>query len=128
GTSVVGNVTLLSFGARDALVFNPSNNYMYVGSSRENIVAVISGTTLVGNVTVGNDSLCCGSELTFNPSNNYVYEARYVDGTVYVISGTTLVGNVTHACSLPVSSGHAFNGIKSSSELVFNPSNNYMYV
>jgi YVTN family beta-propeller protein len=102
-----------------ALGSNPSKNYMYECRFSDHNVYVMSGTTLVGNVTRACSAtqplgVFSSSALAFNPSNNEVYVLNPNSNSISVISGATLVGNVTVGSS--------------PSALAFNPSNNYMYV
>src|SRR5207245_2200471 len=117
GNVTTGNVEPHCCGT--ALGSNPSNNYMYECRFSDNNVYVISGTTLLGNVTGA-----CGATQplgdfsspgpVFNPSNNDMYVLNPNSNSISLISGATLAGNVTVGSS--------------PSALAFNPSNNDMYV
>src|SRR5438445_196555 len=120
GTSLVDTIPVYGGGGSgyiDSIAFNPSNNDVYQAEqTSSDTVSVISGTSVIGNVTLAN--LGGIDALAFNPSNNYMYVGAFRYHTVSVISGTSEVGNVTAGSDL----------FCCGSALAFNPSNNDMYV
>ena len=119
GTSLVDTIPVYGGGGSgyiDSIAFNPSNNDVYQAEqTSSDTVSVISGTSVIGNVTLAN--LGGIDALAFYPSNNYMYVGAFRYHTVSVISGTSEVGNVTASSDL----------FCCGSALAFNPSNNYMY-
>jgi YVTN family beta-propeller protein len=119
---------------------------MYVANGQSNTVSVISGTTVVANVTLGGPP----GPIAYDPADNEMY---VINGNmVSVLSGTSVVANVTLAsdgfgCSLTfdpanneiyvggnyvsIISGTSLVGSIAaegySCDLVFNPFNNEMY-
>ena len=81
GDSVVSVIPVANFP--QALLFNPSNNNIYVANRDSGSVSVIEtvNNTLIKNVTVG----LSPQALLFNPSNNNIYVANRDSGTVSVI-------------------------------------------
>lgn len=133
--SGTGIVATIPFGPSDPdeLIFNPSNNYMYVANRftdcghdclGQAILTVISGTNVIATIPVGSTNsagitFVAPHALEFNPSNNYVYAALSNSdvngiGDVAVISNTTKIADVT-VNTRPLS-------------MAFNPLNNYVYV
>lgn len=79
-----------------AVVFNPSNNLIYVtnygfwgpeghGSTWGNTVSIISGEDVINTITVGFGP----SAIAYNPSNKLVYVANEYSGTVSAIDSNT---------------------------------------
>ena len=66
------------------LLFNPSNNNMYVANVVSNSVSILDSTnnTVTGTVNVNSLPLA----LEFNPSNNGVYVAGTLTGTEGIVS------------------------------------------
>src|SRR5829696_6988976 len=95
-----------------ALIFNPSNNNIYVANAISNTVSVIDSTNMTANeIEVGSNPLA----LEINPSNNNIYVANAISNTVSVIDSTNMTANEIEVETSPVA-------------LEFNPSNNNMYV
>ncbi|MDG6902479.1 MAG: YncE family protein [Nitrososphaerota archaeon] len=123
-------VSTIPVGAGDyespsSIAVDTSNGYAYVASAYTDSVAVISGTSLVANISLRPQM---PETLLFDPENGYIYVAdtnvhalpsvyTTVDGngnTVSVISGTAVIANITVG-SAPFA-------------LVYNPSNGRVYV
>ena len=97
-----------------ALVFNPSNNNIYVANRDSGTVSVIDSTnnTLLENVVVGSEPVA----LEFNPSNNDIYVANVVSNSVSMIASTNnTVTETVNVNGLPIA-------------LEFSPSNDSVYV
>ena len=97
-----------------ALIFNPSNNNIYVANRDSGTVSVIDSTnnTLLRNVVVGSEPVA----LEFNPSNNNIYVANVVSNSVSMIENrNNTVSDTVNVNSLPIA-------------LEFNPSNGSVYV
>jgi YVTN family beta-propeller protein len=95
GDSVISSIPVGVFP--QALIFNPSNNNIYVANRDSETVSVIDSTsnTLIKNVTVGMSP----QALIFNPSNNNIYVANHDSETVSVIDSTnnTPIKNIKSA-------------------------------
>ena len=78
-----------------ALIFNPSNNNIYVTNRDSGTVSVIetANNTVIKNIAVG----ASPHALVFNPSNNNFYVTNRDSGTVSVIetANNTVIKNVT---------------------------------
>ena len=70
--------------------YDSGNGYVYVADSNNNEVSVVSGTSLVANVPVGDEP----EWVTYDPGNGYVYVQNFNGDTVSVISGTSVIGTV----------------------------------
>ena len=110
GTSVVQT----SPSARDQMPWsNPANGYVYVANYGDSYLTLISGTRVVGNVTVPSGTFT----MAFDQANHYVYITNAQagsEGNVTIISNETVVASMA-AGVFP-------------STLLFDPANQYMYV
>jgi YVTN family beta-propeller protein len=137
--SVISNRTVVATlpvgNYPDAIAYNPSNNNIYVAHDGSNNVTVISGTSIVGNVTITAGVL---HQIAFNPSNNYIYVTTEPPTTVYGYNATTAFVCVA-GCSRTISvisgthvvatiQGGLGSGFQGEGGIVFDPSNDYMYV
>ncbi len=80
-----------------ALAVDDSNGFLYVADQdffafRPGNVSVISGTRLLGNVTVGYDPVA----LAYDGGNGDIYVANLADNHLSVIRGTNVSGNVSN--------------------------------
>ena len=91
-TSVVATIPVAN---PSMAVYDPRDGYVYVGNSESNMVAVISGTHVLSNVTVE----AAPSYLYFDSANNFVYISSSTQNESYiqVLSGTSLVANLSIA-------------------------------
>ena len=97
-----------------ALLFNPSNNDIYVANRGSRTVSVIDGSnsTLLDTAIVGSEPVA----LLFNPSNTDVYVGSVVSNSVSILdSEKNTVAGTVDINSLPLA-------------LEFNPSNKAVYV
>jgi DNA-binding beta-propeller fold protein YncE len=105
GANLIANFTLkppgLIPGPLGPLTYDTVNNYVYVAMPEANMVSVISGTKVVGNVTVGSRPEWTG----YNPANGYVYVSNQASKTVSVISGETVVATI----AAPSDAGYYYN-------------------
>lgn len=104
------------------LVYDPSNNYVYVANAQScplagdlimcnspGTISVISGTQVIANVTVGTDPVA----LTYDSLDGYVY-ALDSTNNVTAISGTQVAGTI---------------GVPSGPfSMLYDPSDGYLYV
>jgi YVTN family beta-propeller protein len=111
-------------GLPEHLIYNPSNDYVYVTSKIDpfntGIVVVIDSSTneVIKNIPVGKflvNVLGGSATLTYNPSNNYVYVA--LNNSISLInSNNEIVKNIT------------LNDIGKPLQMEYNPSNSNLYV
>lgn len=104
GTSLVSTLATVSPWP-EGLVYDPWNGYMYAAvGGLVNCVELISGTSFVGRVNVGNSP----SVEVFDPQNGNVYVANYGSQNVSVVRGLSLVGTIPTAGApqLPVVDPH----------------------
>ena len=95
----------------EKVAVDQANGYIYVGSSYEHFVAVISGTELLGNVDLGMPPW----RLLVVPNTGYTYAGYWGSNKIAMLSGTTLITQVT----LPLTGVGA---------MTFNPTNGWVYV
>ena len=76
-----------------ALVFNPSNNNIYVTNRDSGTVSVIetNNNTVIKNVTVGSFP----EQLLFNANNKNIYVANVISNSISVID-SNIIGNFIH--------------------------------
>lgn len=74
----------------DAVAYDPADGYVYVANEFSNNVTVISGTTIVAAVGVGNSPDCIG----YDPTNQEIYVANWGSSSVTAISGTKVVASI----------------------------------
>ena len=95
-SSIVG--TIFMRNSPSSIVYNPSNGYLYVTSGHSSTIAIVNGTSIVDNLTIGFNGILSS---VYNPSNGYVYVLQLpssgptVNSTVSVINGTSVVSNIT---------------------------------
>src|SRR5918996_600781 len=111
GDSVTSVIPVGSFP--QALVFNPSNNNIYVTNRDSGTVSVIEtdNNTVIKNVTVGSFP----EQMLFNPTNNDIDVANVISNSISVIDSN--VNEVTNEIEVGIDP----------IDLEFNPSNNYVY-
>jgi YVTN family beta-propeller protein len=71
-------------------VYDPATGEVYVSLYQENIVVILSGTTVVGQVLVGLGA----AQMVYDPANGYVYVLDQITSQVSILSGSTLVGTI----------------------------------
>jgi DNA-binding beta-propeller fold protein YncE len=94
GASVAGTISPIR-GSLVSPQVDPSNGDLYIATipsfGPTSAIVAISGTSVVGNITVGNTPL-----IAFDSENGYLYDSSAYNGsTVSVISGTNIIANVT---------------------------------
>jgi len=106
----VENITIWN---PSSATYDPGNGYVYVTNDNypKGEVYVISGTSVIANITVG----AYPSSATYDPGNGYVYVMDWDSGTtVSVISGTSVIANITVGI-LPM-------------RATYDPRNGYIYI
>jgi hypothetical protein len=133
GTSFYAGVTAQPVGA----VYNPSNGDIYTLDDPN--IALLHNGAIVATIpeptySSGGNGYPCGfgsnaqtqQQITYDPSNQYVYIATITGqntncpAQIYAVDGTSLVAN-TYLTGLNSTASGAHN-------IVYDPSNNYMYV
>jgi YVTN family beta-propeller protein len=126
GTSLIGNITITggvnNYGTNNFIV-DPSNGYLYeTVDGNPNYVIVVSGMSVIANLTVGTKQVDYSCPLTggvsYDPFNGYVYASSPTcpTGTVTVINGTLIIGTVQAGA------------VDSSYQPTVDTSNGYVYV
>ena len=76
------------------MVYDPSNDDVYVADQVPDMVSVISVTTVVGSVVVGVNP----TALAYDPSDGEVYVADYgslgIPGEILIVSGMNAIGEI----------------------------------
>jgi YVTN family beta-propeller protein len=112
GTKVVANITGVTGWP---VLFNPHDNDVYLldrSPSYNDNLTVISGTTVVGRVSVGSVSVAA---VACDPMNGYIYIARTNPSPygMVIVSGTMVIGTV--------------NATDLVDQILTDPSNGYVY-
>src|ERR1044072_5619186 len=81
GDSVISTISVEKFP--QAIVFNPSNNNIYVANRDSGTVSIIESTnnTVIDNVDVGMSP----QAIVFNPANEDIYVANTISNSISII-------------------------------------------
>ena len=132
GSGIAGNYTIDTFFMNEEfkiypsifeLAYNPSNGLMYATMANSSSIYVFNGTLLAGLIPLGNSS-AQGSisqqdryqlgEIAYDSSNGLMYVSVF-GPVIFLINGFKVVGTIN-------------TGIPSSSGLVYDPINGYIYM
>ena len=94
--SELGNlVATISVGTASpaAAAYDPASGEIYAAEPGTGTVSVLSGTQLVGTISVGTYP----ASLAYDSADGYVYVANLDSDTVSILSGTTVVGTLSTA-------------------------------
>lgn len=89
--------------------FDPNNNLVYVADTKLDVIYAISGTSVVGTISVGSESVTP----VVDPTNGYVYVANSQSDSISVIDYTSVVATIS------------LSGVVGG--LVYDPGNGYLY-
>jgi len=88
GTNKIVGKVRVGYGASD-IIYNPSNEEVYVVNQLNSTVSVLSGVSVVKTIAVGPQNCYFCFNLLYNPFNGDVYVANSGSNTVTVISSST---------------------------------------
>ena len=113
--SSAGSINVGSGSCPWGVAYDSSNQYIYVSNSGTDYVSVISGTSVIANITVGP----LQSGIAYDPENNYIYVTHVnnltaLHGEVSVISGTSVIATI--------------GGFSAPIGIAYDSSNHYIYV
>lgn len=101
GTSIVSTITSGVVSHPWAVVYDPSNGYIYVADENGSVVNVIGGNKVIDTIFTGyNPNSSIGmffGGIAYDSANGYVYVTEYGQERIGVINGTQFIGNITLA-------------------------------
>jgi YVTN family beta-propeller protein len=108
---VVATIHIASHYPLEGIFYDPSNNYVYVGTSAvSGTTYAISGTAVIGNTSLG---ICCSPDAVFDSSNGRFYFSN-TRQSVSVLTAGNVVTNITSTIG--------------AQEMAFDSDNGYIYV
>src|SRR5271155_2334706 len=74
-----------------SMAYDSTNGYVYVADRDSRSVTVLSGSSVVDNIT----GLARPNKVLFDPSNSSAYVTQYDSEPLAVISGTSIIANIS---------------------------------